>query len=145
MALIEPLLDMAALLDIELRSAVEMRPLVTRAQAGGVRVMGSFHDFQATPAEDVLRGSIDFAQTAGLDAVKIAAHLNSQEDLIRLMRLTAEPRRLRLSAMGMGPWGRLSRLALAKAGGLLNYGFIGVSNAPGQWPAARLKQILAEL
>jgi 3-dehydroquinate dehydratase-1 len=107
--------------------------------------MGSFHDFQATPPDDVLRGAIDFAQPAGLDAVKIATYLNTQDDLIRLMQLTASPHRLRLSTMGMGPWGRTSRLVLAKAGSLLNYGYIGGSNAPGQWPAARLKQILAEL
>jgi 3-dehydroquinate dehydratase-1 len=47
--------------------------------------------------------------------------------------------------MGMGPWGRISRLVLAKCGSLLNYGYIGKSNAPGQWPAARLKELLAEL
>ena len=47
--------------------------------------------------------------------------------------------------MGMGPWGRVSRLVLAKCGSLLNYGYIGESNAPGQWPAARLKEMLSEL
>lgn len=145
MALIEPLLDLAALIDLELRSAMEMKTLIARAHAAGVKVMGSFHDFQATPPDDVLRGAIDFAQPAGLDAVKIATYLNTQDDLIRLMQLTASPHRLRLSTMGMGPWGRTSRLVLAKAGSLLNYGYIGGSNAPGQWPAARLKQILAEL
>lgn len=145
MALIEPLIDIAALIDIELRSAADMKPLIASAHAAGVKVMGSFHDFQATPPDDVLRGAIDFAQPAGLDAVKIATYLNSQDDLIRLMQITASPRRQRLSTMGMGPWGRTSRLVLAKAGSLLNYGFIGESNAPGQWPAARLKQILAEL
>ncbi len=145
MALIEPLIDVATLIDIELRSAVEMKPLISRAHAQGVKVMGSFHDFQATPGDAVLRGAIDFAQTAGLDAVKLATYLNSPDDLIRLLQITAAPLRLRISTMGMGPWGRTSRLVLAKAGSLLNYGFIGASNAPGQWPAARLKQILAEL
>jgi len=145
MAMIEPLLDLAALVDIELRSAVEMKPIVDKAHAKGVKVMGSFHDFQATPGEDVLRGAIGFGQPAGLDAVKIATYLNSQTDLIRLLQITGEAHRLRLSSMGMGPWGRISRLVLAKAGSLLNYGFIGESNAPGQWPAARLKELLAEL
>lgn len=145
MAMIEPLLDLATLVDIELRSAVEMRPIVDKAHARGVKVMGSFHDFQATPGDDVLRGAIGFAQPAGLDAVKIATYLNSQADLVRLLQITGESHRLRLSSMGMGPWGRISRLVLAKAGSLLNYGFIGESNAPGQWPAARLKELLAEL
>lgn len=144
-ALIEPLLDLAALVDIELRSAMEMRELIQKAHGKGVQVMGSFHDFQATPGDEVLRGAIGFGQPAGLDAVKIATFLNTQEDLARLMKLTSETHRLRLSVMGMGPLGRVSRLVLAKCGSLLNYGFIGAANAPGQWPAARLKELLAEL
>jgi 3-dehydroquinate dehydratase-1 len=61
------------------------------------------------------------------------------------MKLAGGTHRLRLSVMGMGPWGRVSRLVLAKSGSLLNYGFIGTSNAPGQWPVARLKELLSEL
>lgn len=145
MAMIEPLLDLAVLVDIELRSAMEMKPLVQKAHAVGVKVMGSFHDFSATPGEEVLRGAVNFAQPAGLDAVKLATYLSGPEDLTRLIKLTSETHRLRLSSMGMGPWGRVSRLVLAKCGSLLNYGFIGESNAPGQWPAARLKELLADL
>ena len=144
-ALIEPLLDLASLIDIELRSAQEMRSLVQKAQGRGVRVVGSFHDFQATPGDEVLQGAIGFAQPAGLDAVKIATFLNSTDDLVRLIRLASAPQRLRLSCMGMGPLGRVSRLVLAKCGSLLNYGYLGEANAPGQWPAARLKAILADL
>lgn len=145
MTLIEPLLDLAQLVDIELRSAMEMKPLVQKAQGMGVRVLGSFHDFQSTPGEEILRGAINFAQPAGLDAVKLATFLNKAEDLTRLITLTSEVHRLRLSSMGMGPLGRVSRLVLAKCGSLLNYGYLGESNAPGQWPAARLKELLAEL
>lgn len=145
MALMEPLLDLASLIDIELRSAQEMRSLVQKAQGRGVRVVGSFHDFQATPGDEVLQGAIGFAQPAGLDAVKIATFLNNSEDLVRLIRLASAPQRLRLSCMGMGPLGRVSRLVLAKCGSLLNYGYLGEANAPGQWPAARLKAILADL
>lgn len=145
MAMLEPLLDLAALMDIELRSAMDMRPLVQKAQGMGVRVIGSFHDFQTTPGEEVLRGAINFAQPAGLDAVKIATFLNTSTDLTRLITLTSESHRLRLSSMGMGPLGRVSRLVLAKCGSLLNYGYLGEANAPGQWPAARLKELLADL
>lgn len=145
MALLEPLLDRAVLVDIELRSAMEMKPIIQMAHSIGIHVVGSFHDFHATPGEEVLNGAINFAQPAGLDAVKIATFLNNADDLMRLMKLACEPHRLRLSVMGMGPWGPISRLVLAKCGSLLNYGFIGAANAPGQWPAMRLKQVLAEL
>ena len=144
-AMLEPLLDLAMLIDIELRSAMQMQGTLQKARAVGVPVAGSFHDFQATPSDDVLLGAVNFAQQAGLDAVKLATYLNTQEDLARLMKLTSGAHRLRVSAMGMGPWGRVSRLVLAKCGSLLNYGFIGSSNAPGQWPVARLKELLNEL
>lgn len=144
-AMIEPLLDLAALVDLELRSAMQMQGTIQKARAASVPVVGSFHDFQATPADDVLLGAVNFGQQAGLDAVKIATYLNTQDDLIRLMKLAGGTHRLRLSVMGMGPWGRVSRLVLAKSGSLLNYGFIGAANAPGQWPVARLKELLAEL
>ena len=144
-AMIEPLLDLAALVDLELRSAMQMQSTLKKARDLGVPVIGSFHDFHATPSDDVLLGALNFGQQAGLDALKIATYLNTQDDLIRLMKLAAGTHRLRLSVMGMGPLGRVSRLVLAKAGSLLNYGFIGTSNAPGQWPVARLKELLTEL
>ncbi|MBX7211141.1 MAG: type I 3-dehydroquinate dehydratase [Verrucomicrobiaceae bacterium] len=145
MALIEPLLDLASLIDVELRSIGEMKPLIDKARACGVPVVGSFHDFQATPADEVLEGAIGFAENAGIDTVKIATFVNTTQDLIRLVNLVSARRRLRLSVMGMGTWGRVSRLLLAKCGSLLNYGFLGGSNAPGQWPVARLKSLLAEI
>ena len=144
-ALLEPLVDLATLIDIELRSAADMRDIMARARSRSVGVIGSFHDFSATPGEDVLTGAMDFAQTAGFDAVKFATYLNGPEDLMRLMGLVAGKRRLPMSAMGMGPLGRVSRLTLAKLGSLLNYGYLGESNAPGQWPSRQLKDLINDL
>ncbi len=47
--------------------------------------------------------------------------------------------------MGMGPLGKLSRLVLAKAGSCLNYGYLRVANAPGQWEAAELGALLGRI
>jgi 3-dehydroquinate dehydratase-1 len=144
-ALLEPLLDLASLIDIELRSAGDMRGVTQKARGLSVGVVGSFHDFQATPGDEILGGAIEMAQTFGFDAVKLATYLNTPDDLMRLMKLLTAHRRLPMSLMGMGPLGRLSRLALSKLGSLLNYGYLGESNAPGQWPAAKLKELLSEL
>jgi len=144
-AMLEPLLDLASLVDIELRSAMDMRSVLTKARNHGVGVLGSFHDFSATPGDDVLTGATEMAATLGFDAVKFATFLNGPEDLQRLMRLLTAKHRLPMSVMGMGSFGRVSRLVLAKLGSVLNYGFVGEANAPGQWPAARLKELLAEL
>lgn len=144
-ALLEPLLDVAVLMDVELRSAMDLQAVISKAKSKGVGVIGSFHDFNATPGDEVLRGAVDFALQFKLDAVKIATLLQSPDDLARLLRLLAAEKRIPLSVMGMGSLGRASRLVLARCGSVLNYGYLGESNAPGQWPARRLKELLKEL
>jgi 3-dehydroquinate dehydratase-1 len=121
---LESLLSVAQLMDIELQSLGEMKPLIQQAQAAGLGVIGSLHDFQSTPSLEVLEGALRFAQSAGLNAFKVATHLNHPRDLQRLIDLTLLDHPLRR---------------------LLNYGFIGQANAPGQWPAAQLRQLLGEL
>lgn len=144
-ALLEAHLDIASLMDVELRSAGELLPVIRRAQQKNIGVIGSFHDFNATPSDDVLRGAVDFGIQYKFDAVKIATLLQSPDDLARMLHLLAIEKRIPISIMGMGTLGRTSRLVLAKCGSVLNYGYLGQSNAPGQWPARRLKELLQEL
>lgn len=144
-ALLESHLDIAALMDVELQSAMDLQPLIAKARNRGVGVIGSYHDFLATPGDDVLRGAVDFGLQFKLDAVKIATTLQKPEDLARLIHLLGSEKRIPLSVMGMGGLGRVSRLTLARCGSLLNYGYLGESNAPGQWPARRLKELLKEV
>jgi 3-dehydroquinate dehydratase I len=144
-ALLEAHLDVATLMDVELRSAQDFLPIIRKAQAKGIGVIGSFHDFSSTPSEEVLQGAVDFGLQYKFDAVKIATMLQSPTDLAKLISLLAKEHRVPLSIMGMGYLGRTSRITLAKCGSILNYGYLGESNAPGQWPARRLKELLGEL
>ena len=143
-SLLEANLDLATLIDIELRSALDMQALIRKAQGKGVQVLGSFHDFSLTPHPDILNGAIEMGIQFRLNAIKIATTLRGPADLATLINLLAAPRRLPLSVMGMGALGRASRLALAHSGSILNYGFLGASNAPGQWPARRLREMIHE-
>ena len=144
--LLESCLDIAALIDIELRSAPDMLPLIKSARSRHVQVVGSFHDFTGTPSKEVLQGAADFAIQFGLDAAKLATTLRGPADLARLLDLIAETaRRIPLSVMGMGTLGPSSRLALARCGSVLNYGYLGTANAPGQISAPRMKELLNEL
>ncbi|TLD72783.1 type I 3-dehydroquinate dehydratase [Phragmitibacter flavus] len=138
-------LDLATLIDIELRSAIDMQDLIRDAQTRGVGVIGSFHDFPSPPADEVLQGSIDFALQFKFDAVKIATTLQSPADLARLIQLLPNATRRPLCLMGMGGLGPLSRLTLGRCGSLLNYGFLGAPNAPGQLSAPRLREWLNEI
>ena len=142
--LLEAHLDQAALIDIELRSALDMQALIRKAQGRGVHVLGSFHDFSSTPSAEILNGAIEMGIQFRVNAVKLATTLRTPADLANLLNLLAAPKRVPLSVMGMGALGRASRIALAQSGSLLNYGFLGTANAPGQWPARRLKEILLE-
>lgn len=144
-ALLEEHLDIAALIDVELRSAMELQGVIAKAKGRHIGVIGSYHDFNATPGDEVLRGAVDFGLQFKLDAVKIATTLHSAEDLARLIRLQGGEKRIPLSVMGMGGLGKVSRIALARCGSILNYGYLGESNAPGQLPARRLKEMLKEV
>ncbi len=143
--LYERYLPVADMVDIELRSLPDFSWLVRDARAAGVLTVASVHDFTATPDEATLHGLIRSARQHGVDALKIAATLHSHDDLFRLLRLLDLPDRPPLSLMGMGPLGKMSRLLLGHHGSILNYGYLDRPTVPGQWPAARLKAVLAEL
>lgn len=145
MAILQPLLSYASLVDVEIQFAHEVQPLLQQAQSQGVKVVGSYHDFSATPAQHVLLAALQQAESLGLDVAKFACTLTCPQDLQQLMALVSTPAPLPISVMGMGPLGRVSRLVLSRLGSVLNYGYLGEANAPGQWPARKLKELIAEL
>lgn len=150
--LYERFLPHASLIDVEIRSLDEMRSIAAAARENGVAVIASHHDFEKSPPPGELTEVIDEAFAAGADVAKIAVTLGSMASLFELaqfMELAPDPdsgaARRRLSLMGMGPLGKLSRLVFASAGSCLNYGYLVEPNAPGQWPAGELKRLIAEL
>jgi len=46
--------------------------------------------------------------------------------------------------MGMGDFGKISRLTLGKSGSVLNYGYLDKPQIAGQWAVALLKERLRE-
>ncbi len=143
--LARPFLNSAALLDVEIAWLGESTELVAEARHAGVIVVASFHDFTATPALDELKRKRDAALTAGADLVKFAATLHGTVDIATLAALLEEPGHPPLSVMGMGKLGRISRLLFAQLGSVLNYGYLDKATVPGQWPAARLRELVREL
>lgn len=139
-ALLE-LLPSAALVDVEIRSLKAMEPVLREAEKAGVGVIASFHDFQKTPSASRLADLVKQAGDSGGDVLKIATRTDSPGDVARLLDLLEESP-LPLGLMGMGPLGMASRVILAAAGSILNYGWLHRPNVTGQWSAPELRRIL---
>lgn len=135
-------LDVAHALDIELASRAEMAGVIAAARAKKRRVILSFHDFSGTPRN--LRTLQKRAAAAGADIFKVAVTPRHPAELAALLALLDAPP-VPTSVMGMGPLGKVSRLAAARCGSVLNYGWIERPNVAGQWSAAELRERLAEL
>lgn len=144
-ALLEKYLPRASAVDVELRSSVAMRPVLDSAAARGIPCVVSHHDFRRTPPLARLRAVVRDARKAGAGVVKVATQLRHAGDLAVLLILQTMEGRRGLATMGMGPLGRVSRLALAAAGSRLNYGYLDRPQVPGQWPARRLRELIKEI
>ena len=139
-------MDIAGMVDIELRQAAAMKDVIREAKRAGLGVILSFHDFHRTPDPVKLRELALRAAETGADICKIATTTRTAADLAKLIDFLAnEKAPLPLSVMGMGIFGKISRLVLAQAGSCLNYGYLGTPNASGQWPVALVKARIAEL
>lgn len=143
--LLQSLVDDFQLVDIEIANLGLFRDVAQQAHENGALVIGSFHDFQGQPPPQVLSDLIAEARSLGADIVKCAVTPQSCADLAALGALLEAPPASPLSLMGMGPLGRISRLLLGQLGSVLNYGYLDAATVPGQWPAAELKRLLAEL
>lgn len=135
----------AALIDVELRSVEKLAGVIAAARTLGVGVVVSDHDFRKTPPLAQLQARIRRAHRAGADICKLAALTSTAADLQRLLALFTTRQPLPLSVMGMGEFGKVSRLLLARAGSVLNYGYLDRPNASGQWEARVLRERVREL
>lgn len=137
------LLPFVDAVDIELKSE-SFSQVAAAAKKAKRAVVGSFHDFKATPDESRLRELIEDGLRSGADIVKIAVWTPAAADVERLESLLKPRLPIPLAVMGMGPLGAASRLRLAAAGSCLVYGFLDEESAPGQLSAAELKRRLCQ-
>jgi len=115
----------AQYVDVELRSAFALRPLLGLAQEKRVRRIISFHDFKSTPPLRVLAAKAHAARAHGANIFKTATRTDTPKQLARLLQLVAtEDVDLPVSAMGIGNLGAISRVLLARAGSVLVYASI---------------------
>lgn len=138
------------LVDIELCSGEEfVQQIVARAKTVGVKLILSYHNFQETPAEELLAGKLAEAEKKGADIAKIAVMPKDYHDVLTLLSVTDTARNglvnIPMIAISMGETGKISRLAGGLFGSDITFGAGRESSAPGQLTFNDLKTGLALL
>lgn len=138
--------------DIEVRRGC-LPEVAARARDLGVDVVGSFHDFEGTPADADLEEVLDRMVREGGDLAKIAVWPASAEDVARLLGVTARAAAslpVPVAAMSMGALGMISRVA-AVFGSALTFAVVPdeegciEASAPGQLPIDEVRRCLSLL
>ena len=127
-----------------------------QAHGLGIDVVASFHDFKATPVDDVLEDVLSRMASEGADLAKIAVWPTGADDVARLLgvcaRATAAPGKgtglgLPVAAMSMGALGAVSRVAPV-FGSALTFAVVldeqgeTQASAPGQLPIQDVRRCL---
>jgi 3-dehydroquinate dehydratase-1 len=128
-ALLSEYLPGAAYVDVELRSAQTLRPILQSAAQSKIATIISFHDFKTTPPPSRLDDIAARARSLGAAIVKIATRTDNARQLDTLLDFFHRQGRFSdIVAMGIGKLGRASRLEL------------GTPAAEGQLSVAQLRR-----
>lgn len=116
------------------------------AHRAGCLVVGSNHDFRATPPAQELVSRLRKIQDMGADIAKIAVMPTCTADVLALLSATAEMyenyAQCPLITMSMSAKGVISRLSGEVFGSAATFGSVGKGSAPGQIPVEQLAQAL---
>ena len=142
-------------IDVEVQRGC-LPQVCTQAHGLGIDVVASFHDFEATPADEVLEEVLARMAREGADLAKIAVWPTSADDVARLLgvcaRATADAGEgtglgVPVAAMSMGALGAVSRVAPA-FGSALTFAVVpdeqgeARASAPGQMPIQDVRRCL---
>lgn len=144
-----------AVVDLELLTDPGLRGrVIATGQQHAIPVLLSFHDFAATPPDDVLIAHLRAMQQAGASAAKLALMPQSAADATRLLALcraatsgAIDGFSLPLAAMSMAALGMITRVVGHHAGSALTFAAVapGGGSAPGQMTADELRMCWAAM
>ena len=144
-----------AAIDVEVQRGC-LQLVCEHAHTLGVDVVASFHDFEATPPDEVLEGVLARMADEGADLAKIAVWPTSADDVARLLGVCARATMgtgegagpgVPVAAMSMGALGAVSRVAPA-FGTALTFAAVpdeqgeARASAPGQMPIQDVRRCL---
>ena len=144
-----------AAIDVEVQHGC-LRQVCEQAHGLGIGVVASFHDFEATPSDEVLEEVLARMACQGADLAKIAVWPTSADDVARLLGVCARATAgagergglgVPVAAMSMGALGAVSRVAPA-FGSALTFAVVpdeqglARASAPGQLPIQDVRRCL---
>lgn len=115
------------------------------ARAHGVGLVLSYHNFQSTPAQEVLCQRFAQAQDLGADVAKIAVMPQRLEDVLSVLGATlasSQTLDIPLVSMSMGGYGAVTRLFGWTFGSAMSFVVGAGTSAPGQVPIADMDAVL---
>ena len=144
-----------AAIDVEVQRGC-LPQVCTQAHALSIDIVASFHDFEATPADEALEEVLARMAREGADLAKIAVWPTSADDVARLLGVCARATAgagersglgVPVAAMSMGALGAVSRVAPA-FGSALTFAVVpdeqgqARASAPGQLPIQDVRRCL---
>ncbi len=135
----------ADLIDVEIFTADDVGEHVARLREYPVKVIGSKHDFEKTPADGEMTSDLERAWAVGADIPKLAVMPRCREDVDRLLEVTRwlyERYDCPLITISMSELGVDSRLCGEKVGSAMTFGVLGQASAPGQISVEELRREL---
>ncbi len=109
----------------------------------------SFHDFEKTPSERMLRQKLGECVAWAPDIVKIASRANTDEDNLKSLSLLPYARKngQAIISFCMGEKGKISRVMSLLLGAYMGFASLreGEESAPGQFSIAEMLQVLGAL
>ncbi|MDO9516540.1 MAG: type I 3-dehydroquinate dehydratase [Methanosarcinaceae archaeon] len=144
-ALLIDILELVDAVDIELSAGEDVRERVVQsAKSAGKTVIVSSHDFNRTPAVELMLKTLDDCFDAGADIAKLAVMPKSMQDVLNLLQVTQDSKSP-VCTISMGDLGKHSRIIASCYGSVLTYGSVGDAVAPGQLRVDELKTVLEML
>lgn len=138
----------AAYVDIEIEAeAAFKKEIMQAARLRGCRVILSYHNYENTPSKKQLDAVIEQCFSEGADIAKIACQVHSEADSARILSLYDYPGQFhqgKITAIGMGEKGKITRLAAPLLGAPFTYASQapGKETAPGQLDKDTLEKLL---
>jgi 3-dehydroquinate dehydratase-1 len=138
-------IPLADVVDVEIQFGELLTQIKKLCTTFKKMLIGSYHNFNATPDDAYLEAMLEQGEVLGADIVKIAVKATSREDLLRFIDFALRNRDKGLITISMGERGLPSRIFTPLLGSPITFGYINTASAPGQLSVQEMMSIFKKL